>query len=147
MNFAGDSLLHAPQQRVWDALLDPEVLAKCLPGCERLETTGPDTYSAVVSLGLAAVKGTYTGQVKISEKREPDQYVMAVEGTGSSGTVKGTATMTLSATTEGTSVHWNADVQIGGPIAGVGQRLFGGVSKLVAGEFFKKMDQHLTQDQ
>ena len=147
MNFAGDSVLHAPQQQAWDALLDPKVLAKCLPGCERLEETGPDTYAAVVSLGLAAVRGTYTGQVKIGEKDAPNHYTLALEGSGSSGTFKGTSTIALAPIPDGTAVHWTADVQIGGPIAGVGQRLFGGVSKLVAGDFFKRLDQHLGQNQ
>ena len=147
MNFSGDALLHAPQKQVWLALLDPAALAHCLPGCESLEEVGPDTYHAAVSLGLEAVKGKYSGQVKISDRDEPNCYTLALEGTGSSGTVRGTSTISLAPVVEGTSVHWTADVQIGGPIASVGQRLFGGVTKLVAGDFFKCMDAHLAQVQ
>jgi carbon monoxide dehydrogenase subunit G len=147
LNFSGDALLHAPQQAVWEALLDPAALAHCLPGCESLDEIGPDTYRAVVSLGIAAVKGKYTGQVQITDRNEPTSYRLVIEGQGSNGTVKGSGTMTLSSAADGTTVNWSADVQIGGPIASVGQRLFGGVTKLVAGDFFKCMDAQIAQRQ
>lgn len=145
MNFAGDSVLHAPQDRVWRALLDPAVLASSIPGCQKLQEVAPDTFEAAVTLGIAVVKGTYAGKVQISERDEPNRFKLSLEGSGTSGSVKGAATMSLTSVAEGTSVHWEADVQIGGPIASVGQRLLPGVTKLVAGEFFKSMDAHLTQ--
>lgn len=145
MNFTGEVTLHAPQGQVWHALLDPSALQTCLPGCQSLEETGPDVYQATVTLGIAAVKGTYKGQVRIADKEEPTRYALHIEGTGNQGTVRGTGTMTLAPTAEGTSVRWSAEVQIGGPIASVGQRLIGGVTKLVAGDFFKCMDRRLTE--
>ena len=145
MNFSGEALLHAPQQQVYDALLDPKSLAHCLPGCEKLDEVAPDVFEAVVSLGIAAVKGKYNGRVSITERQPPNRYAMVVEGSSSTGTVKGTGTIALSEAVDGTKVDWNADVQIGGPIASVGQRLFGGITKLVAGDFFKCMDGQLAQ--
>lgn len=144
MNFAGDSLLHAPQDRVYAALLDPAALRGCIPGCQKLEEIEPDTFEASVTLGIAVVKGTYTGKVRVSEREEPNRFKLSLEGSGTSGSVKGAATMTLTPAAAGTSVHWEADVQIGGPIASVGQRLLPGVSKMIAGDFFKCMDSHLA---
>ncbi|HEY3115981.1 MAG TPA: carbon monoxide dehydrogenase subunit G [Chloroflexota bacterium] len=146
MNFSGDVLLHAAPEAVWAALLDPSSLQHCLPGCQSLEPIGPDHYEATVTLGIAAVKGSYKGRVQITDKQEPTSYVLQVEGAGSSGTVKGTGSMVLTPSPDGTSVHWSADAQIGGPIASVGQRLVGGVAKLIAGDFFKCMDRHLAEN-
>ena len=137
MNFNGEALLHAAPDAVWAALLDPGALQHCLPGCQSLEPIGPDHYEATVTLGIAAIKGSYKGRVQIADKQELTSYTLHIEGSGSSGTVKGVGTMALSPTEQGTSVHWTADAQIGGPIASVGQRLIGGVAKLIAGDFFK----------
>ncbi len=145
MNFSGEALLHAAPEQVWSALLDPTALQQCLPGCQSLEPIGPDQYEATVTLGIAAVKGSYKGRVQITDKEEPTRYVLQVEGSGSTGTVNGTGTMVLTPTSEGTSVQWSADAQIGGPIASVGQRLIGGVAKLIAGDFFKCMDRQLAE--
>ena len=145
MNFAGDSVLHAPQDRVWQALLDPQALASCIPGCQKLQEIAPDTYEAAVTLGISVVKGTYTGKVRITDRDEPNRFKLSLEGSGSSGSVKGAATMALSPVADGTSVHWEADVQIGGAIASVGQRLIPGVTKMVAGDFFKSMDAYLAR--
>lgn len=117
-----------------------------MPGCERFEEVGPDTFDAVVSLGLAAVKGKYSGQVRIGERDEPNRYTVTMEGSGPSGTVRGTGTISLAPAPDGTAVSWSAEVQIGGPIASLGQRLFSGVTKLVAGDFFKCMDAQLAQE-
>ena len=116
-----------------------------MPGCERFDVIAPDTFEAVVSLGIASVKGRYSGQVRITERDEPNQYTLSVEGSGSSGTVRGTGTIALAPAPDGTAIHWSADVQMGGPIASLGQRLFGGVTKLVASDFFKSMDGWIAQ--
>lgn len=147
MNFTGTTLIRAPQQQVWSVLLSPDALRDCLPGCRRFEEVGPDTYEATVTLGIAAVKGTYNGRVTIGERDEPNSYKLNIEGSGSSGTIRGSGSMTLVPTAEGTNVQWTADAQIGGPIASVGQRLLGGVAKVVAGEFFKCMERQLSGSQ
>lgn len=144
MNFAGDAVLHVPQLDAWRALLNPAALAHCLPGCQRLDEVEPDTYEAVVTMGIAAVKGTYTGKMRISDREEPNRYTLTLEGSGSTGTVRGSGTIALSPAPDGTAVHWTAEAQVGGPIASVGQRLIGGVAKLIAGDFFKCMDAQLA---
>ena len=145
MNFTGTTLIRAPQQQVWDVLLSPQALQACLPGCKRFEEIAPGTYEATVTLGIAAVKGTYSGRVTMGERDEPNSYKLEVEGRGSNATIRGTGTIRLAPAADGTTVEWTTEAQIGGPIASVGQRLLGGVAKVVAGEFFKCMERQLSR--
>lgn len=139
MKIQGSCDLPAPRERVWQALLDPGQLAKAMPGCEKLEATGPDEYKATLKVGVGAVKGTFEGKVRLSDIQPPARYKMMVEGSGSPGFVRGEATMELSAIEGGTRVAYDGDVQIGGLIAGVGQRMLGGVSKMMVDQFFSRM--------
>jgi hypothetical protein len=133
----------APRQKVWDAFLDPALLQQAIPGCERLEAIGPDEFKATLKVGVGAVKGTFEGKVKLTDKNPPHSYRMAVEGSGGPGFVRGEAAITLGDTPTGTRVAYNADVQVGGLIAGVGQRMLGGVSKMMADQFFNRMSELL----
>ena len=139
MKIEGSHEIPAPRQQVWDAFLDPARLRQAMPGCEKLEAVGDDEYKATMKIGIAAVKGTFEGKVKLSDKKEPDSYRMAVEGSGGPGFVRGEAAISLVEVPGGTRVDYNADVQVGGLIAGVGQRLLGGVSKMMADQFFGRM--------
>jgi carbon monoxide dehydrogenase subunit G len=143
MKIEGSHDIAAPRQRVWDAFLDPAQLKQAIPGCEKLEALGNDEYKATMKVGVAAVKGTFEGKVRLMDKKPPDSYRMSVEGSGGPGFVRGETTITLSDTGAGTKVSYSADVQIGGLIAGVGQRMVGGVSKMMADQFFNKMSQLL----
>lgn len=143
MKIEGSYDIPVPRQRVWDAFLDPAQLKQAIPGCEKLEALGGDEYKTTMKVGVGPVKGTFEGRVRLSEKNPPDSYRMAVEGSGGPGFVRGDATITLSDTASGTKVSYSADVQVGGLIAGVGQRMLGGVSKMTADQFFNKMGQLL----
>jgi uncharacterized protein len=123
-------------QQVWDLLLDPESLRQCIPGTESLTETAPDQWDAVMKVGVAAIRGTYKGKVAIVDKQEPTSYTMQVEGSGGPGFVKGTAKVTLEATEGGTSVKVEGDGQVGGMLAGVGQRMLPGVAKMLMNQFF-----------
>ena len=144
MKIEGSHDIAAPRQKVWDAFLDPERLRQAMPGCEKLEAVGGDEFRATIKIGVAAVKGTFEGKVRLSDKRPPDSYRMAVEGSGGPGFVRGEAAITLSDIDGGTRVAYSADVQVGGLIAGVGQRMLGGVSKMMADQFFNRMSELLT---
>jgi hypothetical protein len=144
MKIEGSHDIPAPRQKVWEAFLDPDQLRQAIPGCERLEAIGTDEYKAVMKVGVAAVKGTFEGKVRLTDKNPPDSYRMAVEGSGGPGFVRGETVITLTDADGGTRVAYNADVQVGGLIAGVGQRMLGGVSKMMADQFFNKMSQLLT---
>jgi carbon monoxide dehydrogenase subunit G len=143
MKIEGSHDIPAPRQKVWEAFLDPAMLRRAIPGCERLEATGEDEYNATMKIGVAAVKGTFEGKVKLSDKTPPESYRMAVEGSGGPGFVRGTTVISLSDIDGGTRVSYTADVQVGGLIAGVGQRMLGGVSKMMADKFFSAMGELL----
>ena len=139
MKLQGAYDVPAPRQTVWDAFQDPAHLRQALPGCEKLEAVGPDEYKATMKVGVGGVKGTFEGKVRLAEKKPPESYKMAVEGSGGPGFIRGETLITLSDADNGTRVAYSADVQVGGLIASVGQRMLGGVSKMLADKFFGKM--------
>ena len=129
----------APRETVWTLLLDPDVLAQCLPGCESLEPTGDDTYRATLNVGVAAVSGRYEATVKIVDRQEPSRYRLTVDGKGRGGFVKGEAAVSLAVdeTRDGqTLVTVEGQAQVGGTVARVGQRLLASVSKMMMDRFF-----------
>ena len=144
MKIEGSADIPAPREKVWEAFLDPNILAQALPGCEKLEAIGPNEYKATMKVGVAAIKGTFEGKVKLSDLEPPDRYRMAVEGSGGPGFVRGEAGMQMSDVDGGTKVSYDADVQVGGLIASVGQRMLGGVTKMMLDQFFTKMTELLT---
>jgi carbon monoxide dehydrogenase subunit G len=143
MKLEGAYEVPAPRDKVWEAFLDPKLLKQAIPGCEKLEATGPDEYKATMKIGVGGVKGTFEGKVKLSDKKQPDSYRMAVEGSGGPGFIRGDTVISLVDDAGGTRVSYSADVQVGGLIASVGQRLLGGVSKMMADKFFTRMGELL----
>lgn len=143
MKFTGSHTLAAPRQQVWEALMDPAVLARTLPGCTALEVTGEDTYAVTVTAGVASVKGTYDGQVRLTDQQAPEGYTMRASGKGGPGTVDATVEVRLRDDGDGTRVDYDADATVGGTIAGVGQRVIQGVAKRNAGEFFAAVEREL----
>jgi carbon monoxide dehydrogenase subunit G len=143
MKIEGSHDVPAPRQQVWEAFLDPERLRQAIPGCERLDAIGEDEYRAVMKVGVAAVKGTFEGKVRLGDKNPPSSYTLGVEGSGGPGFVRGQTQISLSDIEGGTRVAYVADVQVGGLIAGVGQRMLGGVAKMMADQFFGRMSQLL----
>jgi uncharacterized protein len=141
----GQHTLNAPRDKVWAFLMNPEAIAKVMPGCEQLEEIAPDTYRATLKLGIAAIKGTYTGSVKILDKTPPTHYRMVIDGSGTPGFVKGEATIDLQEQGGKTVLIYDADTQVGGLIANVGQRMISGVAKLVINQSLKKLDDELAQ--
>ncbi len=144
MKIEGSADIPAPREKVWAAFLDPNILAQALPGCEKLEAIGEHEYKATMKVGVAAIKGTFEGKVKLSDLEPPNRYRMAVEGSGGPGFVRGDAGMQLSDVEGGTKVSYDADVQVGGLIASVGQRMLGGVTKMMLDQFFTRMTELLA---
>jgi len=144
MKIEGSADIPAPREKVWAAFLDPNILAQALPGCEKLEAIGPNQYKATMKVGVAAIKGTFEGKVKLSDLEPPNRYRMAVEGSGGPGFVRGDAGMQMSDVDGGTKVSYDADVQVGGLIASVGQRMLGGVTELMLDQFFTRLTELLT---
>ena len=145
MKITGQNTVAAPVQQVWDALLDPAVLVRTIPGCERLEETGDHTYAMTVSAGVAAIKGTYDGTCTLSDLDEPTTLTMKVQGAGAPGTIGATVAVSFGDNGDGTTLlEYDADAVVGGMIGGVGQRMLSSVSKRMAGEFFGNVEHAIT---
>jgi uncharacterized protein len=145
MRIAGNATLHAPVEAVYAALRDPRVLVRTIPGCERLEQVGEDAYAMTVTAGVASVRGTYAGDVRLTDQRAPHGFVLRASGSGAPGTVSADVTVELSPGSNGTTeLSYDADAVVGGMIGGVGQRLLTGVAKRTAGEFFTAVDEVLA---
>lgn len=141
MDVAASYTFNAPPAAVWNLLVDPEVIAACLPGCDRLEPIGEDRYRAALTLAVAAVSGSYSGTVAVVDKDPPHSYRLVVEGSGTPGFVKGDATIELIEQDGTTIVTVKGRGQVGGVIARVGQRLLGSVSKMMLDRFFSCLQQ------
>jgi len=144
MEISGSYHFNAPPDRVWDLLMDPAVIHSCTPGCDRFEPDGEDRYRVTLTVGLAAITGTYDGTVVISDKVPQTSYRLTVEGQGKPGFVKGGAAMALRPDGATTIVDVSGTVQAGGPIARVGQRLIKSVSKMMLDRFFACLQSKIT---
>jgi carbon monoxide dehydrogenase subunit G len=136
MEISGSYTFNAPRDRVWALLMDPGVLSSCIPGCDRFEPDGEDRYQVTLTVGLAAITGTYTGTVVLTDRIEHTSYRLLVEGQGRPGFVRGTSVIALRDDGSTTTVDVTGTVQTGGLIARVGQRLIGGVAKMMLDRFF-----------
>src|SRR6476620_1908744 len=136
MDITGSYTFNASPERVWNLLMDPAVLSSCIPGCDRFDPAGDDRYTVTITVGLAAITGTYSGIVRLVDQVPHSSYRLIVEGQGRPGFVKGSSAVALTAAGDATEVTVNADVQAGGAIARVGQRLIGGVAKMMMDRFF-----------
>ncbi|MGI8478010.1 MAG: SRPBCC family protein [Thermomicrobiales bacterium] len=141
MELVGEHTFAAPRDQVWALLLDPEVLKASLPGCERLEVIGPDEYSATMKIGVAMIRGTFQGHVKITDKQEPERYTMAVDGSGPQGQVSGVGVLELIDQGETTLVRYKGDANVRGTLARVGARVVQPAAKMIVGQFFDRLEQ------
>jgi carbon monoxide dehydrogenase subunit G len=144
----GTATLNAPRDRVWAALNDPSVLVRTIPGCEKLETAGEDHYTMTVTAGVASIKGTYLGDVALTDPEPPTAFTLKAAGAGAPGTVNADVRVTLDDAGDGrTLLSYAADAVVGGAVGGVGQRVLAGVAKKTAGEFFRNVDALLAEHQ
>lgn len=136
-----------PLQRetVWEHLQDEAVLRKTLPGCRQFERIDEHTFDAELGLNIGPVKGTFTGEVRLSEQERPDSYRLLLKGKGQPGEVNADARITLKENNGETVVSCDADVQVTGVLAAVGQRVMGSVAKLILGRFFKAVASEMKQ--
>ena len=144
MKVTGSATFHAPREKVWAALNDPAVLVRTIPGCQQLEEVGPDSYRMTITAGVASIKGTYQGEVALTDQDQPGAFTLRASGAGAPGTVSADVQVTLEELDGGTRLGYDADAVVGGVIGGVGQRVLSGVAKKTAGEFFKAVDDVLT---
>ena len=146
MQVKGEARLSAPRSRVWATLLNAESLQACLPGVQRFEPVGEGQWEATVTVGIAGVKGTYSGKVSLTDQQPESSYRLTAEGSGGGNRIKGTALITLAELPDGgTLVSWDGDGQVAGTLAMVGQRLLQPAAKMLADQFFKCMGSQVTQ--
>jgi carbon monoxide dehydrogenase subunit G len=145
MKLSGSVTLAAAPEKVWAAINDPVMLARCLPGCERLDPDGPNRFKAAVSFGLAAISGKYAGSLELAEKKPPHSMLLKMEGKGIPGFVKGQGRVELRAKGKQTELHYEGEAQVGGMIAAVGQRMIEAASKKIVAQFFEKFTAELSK--
>lgn len=145
MRVTGHAVLPAPPERVWQALTDPAVLARGIPGCQRLAAAGPDAYRLTLQTAAPVVQGSYAGEARVAERHPPTSLVLHVEAAGATGSVQAQVTVTLQAEgSDATRVDYAADAVVGGAMAGVGQRLLAAAAQRMAGELLEAVDATLS---
>jgi carbon monoxide dehydrogenase subunit G len=145
MKVSGTALINAPRGTVWDALQDPAVLVRTIPGCRTLEQTGPDHYKATVEAGVASIKGLFDGEVELCDPEPQERIVLKASGKGAPGTVSATVLVSLTEEAGSTRIDYDADAVVGGMIGGVGQRMLTSVGRKTAGEFFAAVEKDLVE--
>jgi uncharacterized protein len=136
MKIEGSHTIPAARARVFELLITPDVLRRCVPGCESLEAREDGSYSMTLKAGVGSIKGVFTGAIRLEDLREPEHYKMIVDGKGAVGFVKGVGELDLTEEAGQTEIRFAGDVTIGGTIASVGQRLVASSAKMMANQFF-----------
>ncbi|MGB4115099.1 MAG: carbon monoxide dehydrogenase subunit G [Polaromonas sp.] len=141
MDMQGARQLAITQQQAWDALNDPAVLKACIPGCDKVESSGDNQYSIGMSLKIGPVSAKFSGKITLSDINPPSSYKINFEGQGGpAGFGKGDSAVTLTPNAGGCELAYTVHASVGGKIAQLGQRLIDGAAKSMAEDFFKRFD-------
>ena len=144
MKITGEHAFVSARERVWAALEDPQMLANALPGAKRLDVTGPDEYALTVSVGVGSVTGTYDGTFRITDKLDAEACEVRANAAGGPGALEVVAQMRMRDGDDGGALlTYEADANVTGPLAGVGQRLIGSAAKRAAREFLAGLDRQI----
>ena len=138
MKVSGAHTVPLAQSAAYDKLRDPQVLVQCMPGADHLAKVGDDEYEMRMKMAISAVQGLFSGKIRIADQKPVESFRLIVEGNGKVGFMKGDGVLTLVPAGESTEVRYEGDVQVGGMIAGVGQRLLDSSSKFMIKKFFEK---------
>ncbi len=143
MKLEGSYQFDAPPAIVWESLMDPAVLTQALPGGEQLEETGENEYRAAMNVRVGPVQGKFQGSIAVTDVMLLESYRMTVSGQGAPGFVSGEGKLRLEEIDSGTLLHYSGDVQIGGRIAGVSQRLIDSTAKSLTCQGLQALDQQI----
>jgi uncharacterized protein len=145
MTLGGTFLFAGPRETVWTTLLDPAVLAKALPGTRTLVKTGDDRFEGVMKVSIGPVTAAeFAVVVTLKEQRPPEHFEMAIDGKGGLGFVRGSATVDLQSQDAGTLMTYTSDVNVGGKIAAVGQRMVESVAKMMMRQALDALNAEVT---
>jgi uncharacterized protein len=137
LDIGGNEAIPATVDQLWVALNDPKVLTRCVPGCKSMTEIGPDAYKVDMQLRVAAVGGSFEGEISLSDKQAPTTCSIKVSGAGTLGHGNGTARFEIEPDGENAArLIYKGTGEIGGLVAGVGQRVLASVSKHLIGRFF-----------
>lgn len=136
LDIAGSERIDTGIESLWTALNDPAVLTRCIPGCKAMTETAPDAYKVDMQLRVAAVGGSFEGEISLADKEPPRNCRITVSGAGSLGHGSGEARFELTPQEGGCLLSYQGTGEVGGLVAGVGQRILGSVSKHLIGRFF-----------
>ena len=139
MKISGSHALPFSPEQAYAVLQDPAALALAIPGCQSLEKTGDNEYHMKMKMVVAAISGNFEGSVRLSEHMPPSSFRMDVDGSGKIGFVKGSGLLTITPADGGSAVAYDGEMQIGGTIAAVGQRLIDTTSKMMLKKFFERI--------
>lgn len=144
LDIGGEETFDAPVDALWRALNDPAVLQKCIPGCKEMIPEGEDKFKLILNLKVASVGGSFEGAIALSGKQPPAHCKIAVSGSGTLGHGNGDATFSLAAAENGAKMSYAGEGEIGGLVAGVGQRILKGVAKHLIKQFFTALRRELA---
>ena len=136
LDIGGEEKFEGGIDTLWSALNNPEVLKKCIPGCKDMIPQGGDQFKLILNLKVASVGGSFEGEIALKDKEPPKRCNISVAGSGSLGHGSGAATFALSAQNDIIVMTYSGEGEIGGLVAGVGQRILRGVSKHLIKQFF-----------
>lgn len=141
MEMSGEQRIPLPQQRVWEALNDPEILKACIPGCESIDRVSDNEYKVAMTAAIGPVKAKFSGKLVLADMNPPNSYSLAFEGSGgAAGFGKGSAQVKLAPEGSGTLLTYKATASVGGKLAQIGSRLIDGVAKKMADDFFARFN-------
>lgn len=136
MELKNQVTMAAPPEVVYQALTTPKSLVDTMPGLKQLTEVGPGRYDAVLELGISAVRGRYAGTMAIVDPDPPHRYRLELDGKGPGAFVHVALTVEIEAVPTGSAVRYEGEAQVGGTLAGIGQRVMGGVSQMLLTQFF-----------
>ena len=139
MKLSGNYTVPIQQERTYQLMQDPAVLARAMPGCDHLALIAPDEYEMRMKMVISSIQGLFSGKVRIADRNAPGSFRLIVEGSGKVGFMKGDGLLTFTPLYTSTDIHYEGDVQVGGMIAGVGQRLLDTTSRFLIKKFFEKL--------
>ena len=147
MKITGTHRISASRDRVFTVLTDPECLSRVMPGCKALESTGDGSYTIKLSAGVGPIRGEYEGTVELADMNEPASYRMLVDAKGKTGFVKGEGRVELTEEGEATTVTYEGDVTLGGPVAAIGQRMHSSAAKMMTRQLFGAIEAEATAEE
>lgn len=144
MKIQGDHTFAALRETVWQAVLDPDVLTRVLPGCEDFHPVGDNEFEGVLKIKVGPVQGKFKGKVRLSDLVAPESYHLHLAGKGAPGFVDGQGELRLEAVGEETRLHYDIDAKVGGRIASVGQRLLDSTTRVITRQALEGMERQIA---